>query len=399
MKTFTNHSKLLIAVLLYSFSIISEAKAGIVSGDSPVCPSTAGYYAFSRDNNNCSSIEWKVYENGSLKSSGWSYSGTSCTVNWSSNFSSGEVWAREKESETYGEEPYTYTYYCDHWGDWDIKYVSKTNSEPYFNSMNAAFCAGDTKTVSISSQCPNEYYDYEVPAGWKINGGSNTLNNTSSKSIQVTAPSSGYTIGTYNLKVKKHIVTTWVQKLVQLGPVQSSQVNLGKLGNMYDYTLCPSTDYAIIATGPPSTSFASWSFSGGFSSTYGYGNQAAVTTSSSYTGGYISVSASNQCGSAVTVGRTFSESYGCPYSMMTSDDVIVYPNPVESELTIEWPEEAEVTDILLFSEDKEKVKFMKLDKKSKVNKAILNLQDLPSDIYYLHLTDGIHIVKKQILKK
>lgn len=85
--------------------------------------------------------------------------------------------------------------------------------------------------------------------------------------------------------------------------------------------------------------------------------------------------------------------------MMTSDDVIVYPNPVESELTIEWPEEAEVTDIQLFSEDKEKVKFMKLDKKSKVNKAILNLQDLPSDIYYLHLTDGIHIVKKQILKK
>ena len=186
-----------------------------------------------------------------------------------------------------------------------------------------------------------------------------------------------------------------------MGPVQSSQVNIYRHGTFppYDYTLCPSTDYAINASGPPGTSYSSWYFSGDFSSTYGYGNQAGITTSSNYTGGYISVNASNTCNSsAVTVGRTFSLSYSCPYSMMTSADVNVYPNPATAEITIEWPDEADVTEVLVYSSSKEIVRQKMINKTLNESKVILNLVDLLPDTYYLHLTNGKHIVQKQMVK-
>lgn len=391
MKTFILE-KLSLFVLLLICS--SGMYAGTVSGTSPVCPGTTGNYSFSRDNTSCTAIDWRVYENGSLKSSGWSYSGTSCTVNWSSSFSSGEVWVREMESETYGDPP-QYTNPCDHWGSWSVKYVGRTVSQPFFDPMNAAFCHGSTKTVSISTQCSGERYDWEVPSGWSINGGGNTLTNTTSQSISVTAPSSGS--GTHNIKVKK-VNDSWVYKLVQLDQVLSSQVNLGKSYNMYDYTMCPSTNYAIIATGPPSTNFTNWSFSGDFSSTYGYGNQAAVTTSYNYTGGYISVQASNYCpGPSVTVGRTFSLSYSCPYSMMAEEDVKVYPNPVTTELTVEWPEDGDVTEVILFDGDQEVVASSKVEKgKSQLK---MDVKGLKAGTYFLNLTNGKNVLQKQIIKE
>ncbi len=175
---------------------------------------------------------------------------------------------------------------------------------------------------------------------------------------------------------------------MQLGPPNSGSISTISGG------MCPNQNYTIVASGPPGTIFSNWTASGNFSIN-GNGNTANISTYSSFNGGHVTVTLTNACTGSYLASQTLQYGYNCPNSL-TSEEVNIYPNPVnESDLTIEWPESAEVTSVNLIDGFAQTIQTIQ----PKNNKVKFKIDNLPKGDYFIHLYIKDEIIRKRIIKE
>jgi hypothetical protein len=160
--------------------------------------------------------------------------------------------------------------------------------------------------------------------------------------------------------------------------------------------MCPSQNYTLGVTVPPGATVTSWSFIGDFSSTYYQGNLAYLTTSSSFSGSFITVNGTGGCGESFSYGYRVGVGSTCGYSL-TASEVEVYPNPVVSEeVTVEWPKQAIVSSIALIDKYARTLQTIEPREGRQVK---VDISKLPAGEYFLHLYAGKAVVRKRFLKK
>jgi hypothetical protein len=389
------------SILLFVFFFTQSTIAGSLTGPQSVCKGSTVSYIYDDENAYCNNIEWAVYENGSLKTTGIQYFPGYINVTWG-NSGSGQVRARgyspKIETDSNGNVTVTGCWIV---GSWNSLSISILSDEPS-GILTPANCTDYVnRTYTVQSGCSGTY-DWEAPLNWVIDNGTNTITKVG-QTVVIKVPSSGLntTAGLYTLKVRKSsingsIAGPWYSAQVQLGPVSSSQVSIykGSTPSTATLQLCPNTSYSLGALAPPGTTLTYWSFSGNFISSSGFGFSGNCTTGSGTVGGQITISGYNNCGS-FTISKTVTMSYNCPFYLIASD-VTLYPNPATSDqITVEWPEEASVNAITLLNREGNKVKTVEPGKKS----ATFNLEKLPHGEYYIHLYVGDEVIIKRFLKK
>lgn len=380
--------------LVFSFLLIPTLNAnakGKISGPSSTCPNTTQRYYYDDENPACDRISWRVYENGVKRTSGFVVSGNKkyIDVTWGSS-GYGEVKASgQNDGGELGS--------CFDYQSWKSISVNILDPTPQVSGI-LAFCkGGQTRSFATTSYCPTSSYRWEVPAGWSINGVVRTNFTTSSTSVNITAPYSSS--GTYNLRVRGNLtngnITAWKNISVSVGPPTGGDITRTG-GNLQ---LCPNQRYALVATGPAGVTFSNWTFQGSLSG-YGSGNNASLDTYSSYRGGSVSVTMTNQCNQSTTISRTLLMDYNCGgggYYYTTNQEVNIYPNPVNSsELTVEWPEESQVSSVQLISAKNSK-KIETIIPKG--NKAKFKTKNLPKGDYSVHIYTEKEVIKKRIIKE
>jgi alpha/beta superfamily hydrolase len=283
------------------------------------------------------------------------------------------------------------------------------NSEWLFNQME-----GTTTTLNCSTECnpfasttiggsaticngssysinpiANATYTWSVSSNITINAGQGTAN--------LTVKPNGSGSGTISLVVGKNGCSFPIQAInVQVGTVTASQLSM-KVNSQEIQYLCPNSSYIVDVSGPSGTTFDTWTFQGLSGS--GTGSYANISTSSTFGGGSISVVAHDACGGSTVLQRTVSRSSTC--SMMLA----MFPNPADSYVEVSFssndsaedvsqslPEEYEV---IIYNKLSQKVK----DIKSKQKKQQIKLEELPEDIYYVHLIYQGETIKKQLIIK
>jgi hypothetical protein len=234
--------------------------------------------------------------------------------------------------------------------------------------------------------CPTTNYTWEAPIGWSLNGGGNTLTTTNS-TVSIKAPATGS--GTFNIRVRANFAgkpsSAWRNRCVQLGP---------PTGYISAPPMCPNQYYTLYATASPGSTFSNWTFQGDISGS-GSGSSANISTYSNFNYGHVTVTVTNACGSKL-LSQTFGPSGNCPNSL-TAEEVSIYPNPIidNSELTVEWTKEAEVTSVNLIDGFGKTIEVIE----PKDKKVKFKFDKIPKGDYYIHLYTEDKIIKKRIIKE
>lgn len=261
----------------------------------------------------------------------------------------------------------------------------------------------------------NYHYEYlwNAPSGWKINGGSNTLFAHAS-TVSLIAPA-GTPPGNYTISVQSSIPNGGVGPIqsnswfstartysVRVGAFTSSQISVsGPVsvcgGNTYTYN-------ANVPGGHKSGYTYNWTYPAGWVVQYTGSNTIQLyvpSTFSSY--GTVRVSVNNGCGSpspytGVTV-------YPCNY--MASGNFLIYPNPSEGELNVEYFDEKEdssleennFTEAAFHIELYDKQENLVRTGESKSGKVNLETSNMQPGTYFLQIRIGTEVFREQVLIK
>ncbi len=217
-----------------------------------------------------------------------------------------------------------------------ITRVSTPNPTLSKNSANYEICSGESWTITASSSFGTAYgYDWYIAYG--INGGSGVLLNgvttsiasplhTSANTVTLTAPS-GY--GVFFVRCR----------LNNLGGCTSSYANLQGRASTYSSsefsisgptTLCPNTTESYLSSyiGTDILDYK-WSWSSGFSSQSGQGTPYLnVSTSTTFSGGSITLKLKNRCGDTGSPSVKVVGIGSCGFSFTAS------PNPSGTTLNL-----------------------------------------------------------------
>lgn len=239
------------------------------------------------------------------------------------------------------------------------------------------FCYNDTKTVSISSVQNAVSYTYEVPNGWSINGGSNTLT-TSALAVFVTSPGSGNSSGIL-IKVRANgsnctLPSPYVTKNVRFGSISPTIVgNSEALPNSLNQYFGFNTEGLVGGTWTKPSSWTLITDNGVASQVY----QMPAGISS----GTITLSGMS-CGQAVQATKHVliaPVDFDIFKSNLTEENgTTVYPNPANEKVTVN-AQGTEIKRIVLLNTSGQII----LDQ-SNVNE--LNVSQVPSGIYFLRST-------------
>lgn len=231
-------------------------------------------------------------------------------------------------------------------------------------------------------------YSWSVTPNLTITSGQGTAT--------VTVRANGSGSGTISLNINKNACSFPVPvKTVQVGNITTDQLHIYYAGTTQEVgSMCPNTSYNLIATGPAGITFSNWTFQGAFSSTYSSGSSASVTTSSTFGGGNITVTASDACGASVVTGRTLSRST-CGGLMMQ-----VSPNPASDFVNVELITDEGTPDQLLeeyeldmYDKNGKKVK----THKSKEKKKTIEVSDLEPDLYIIRVKYKEQLLEEQLV--
>jgi hypothetical protein len=389
MKTLYHYLTILFLLILS----LNVSAGGKISGPSSICPDANGHlkgrYEYDDENNYCSTIEWKVYENGVEKTTGFTIGPGYIDVTWSAS-GNGKVEARGYDLFYFDGKLYE----CGEKQDWKRVSTTLLDGTPDVSGP-LTFCnSGDynTRIWTVSPTCPTSSYTWEAPAGWSLNGGGNTLTTTNT-SVKITAPSTGS--GAFNIRVRAKLtngyISPWRNREAHLGPPTGGMIERVGGGTL----LCPDQSYYLVATtDSEGDTFSNWTFSGNLSG-YGSGSTANITTYSNYNGAQITVTATNICNKSVEISQTFGLDYNCGYSL-TAEEVNVYPNPSSnSDITVEWPELAHVSSVQLVDENAKIIDVLV----PKGNKAKFKVDKLPKGNYSIQVHVGKGVIKKGITKR
>jgi hypothetical protein len=109
---------------------------------------------------------------------------------------------------------------------------------------------------------------------------------------------------------------------------------------------------------------------------------------------FVSTNTSN-CGTANGYIQAIVVNDGPP----TESRIAIYPNPVSSELTVEYTDKNRISNISSIKLINNKGETLKLLENINKTKLLLNLDEIPNGTYYLHITEGKETIKKQIIIK
>lgn len=283
-----------------------------------------------------------------------------------------------------------------------------------------------TSTPSLFSQNdqdPDCYYHFSylwtAPSGWNINGGGNTA--FTSNTVNITAPVSTPP-GSYTISVQSSIPyggspvqsNSWFSTprtyTVQVGPFNTLQTTVSGTvavcgGNTYTYT-------ANVPGGHKSGYTYNWTYPTGWVVQYTSANTIQLyvpTTYSSY--GTVRVSVNNGCGSPPHTGVTV---FPCNY--MAAGNFLIYPNPAEGELNVEYLDKKKdslhdsfeiesglggdnFTEVVFQIELYDKQEKLVRTAESMSGKVILDTNNLQPGTYFLQIRTGKEVFRKQVLIK
>ena len=259
-----------------------------------------------------------------------------------------------------------------------------------------AYTFSSTPPLPIDDDDCNYHYAnlWTAPSGWNINGGGNTLF-AHANTVNLTAPV-GTPAGSYTISVQSSIPyggapvqsNSWFSTPrtynVRVGPFNTSQISVSgpvsvSGGNTYTYNaIVPgghNNDYTYDWTYPPE-----WVFQ------YAGANTIQLYVPSYYSSyGAVRVSINNGCGSpspytGVTV-------YPCNY--MAAGNFLIYPNPSDGELNVEYFETEERLEVSNFTEVVFQIELydkqpkLVLTAESKSGKVNLDTNNLQPGTYFL----------------
>ena len=134
-------------------------------------------------------------------------------------------------------------------------------------------------------------------------------------------------------------------------------------------------------------------------------NQIFVRAKAGFTGGYVYLTLTNPCGASGRISYWVGMGSSCSYFYSYS------PNPANNELNITYREPSLIGvtttsapsteikkqfEVVLFNE---KVEKLRVAKNNGSNNIKLDVQDIPNGTYYLHITDGKQVIRKQVIIK
>lgn len=199
----------------------------------------------------------------------------------------------------------------------EIHIPETITSNFYFTSAPNVICNSQVLTYSINDDCGTSF-SWVAPTGWSINGGGNTLV-TSSKSVSITAPSSGG--GTFTIRVTPNTsfqrsTTTWLGQ--PQNPSSISGPSVANEGSFYSFSINKAKG----------TQSYNWTWPSGWSAESSTTVPTAWATP--YTNsGYVTVTTTNSCGSGGTSSKYVTVNT-CSNCLMS-----VYPNPAVSYIRFE----------------------------------------------------------------
>jgi len=221
-------------------------------------------------------------------------------------------------------------------------------------------CNGTTATYSIDPVPGATYYRWEKPSYMSIQSGQGTrnltvrANSTLSGNICVTAERGS---NCESIKVCKNVTS-------------SHSVSVGGPSCVYNgesFTL-----YANVSPNAPSGSTYNWYVEPPFVIETNYGSSIIVRApySGNINTSYFSVTVNSSCG--VFSGSKLINGCGS-YALQT------YPNPAESEVTLERDDEKPIGEVVLINKNQKTVKSWKI----KASKTKINVSDVPPGEYFL----------------
>jgi hypothetical protein len=234
--------------------------------------------------------------------------------------------------------------------------------------------------------------------------------------VNITAPV-GTPAGSYTISMQSSIpyggapvqsnswFSTPTNYTVQVGPFNSSQITVSGTvavcnGNSYTYT-------ANVPGGHKSSYSYSWTYPSGWSVESSSANTIRLYVplhNSSY--GTVRVSVSNGCGSPSSyTGVTVFPNNSCNY--MTAGNFIIYPNPSDGELNVEYLDEKEASfledsnfpEVVFQIELYDKQEKLVRTAESKSGKVNLDTNNLQPGTYFLQIRSGKEVFRKQVLIK
>lgn len=416
-----------ISLMFFSFlfaqSLFGQATPTVtITGPDIVCPNnfnpngTTGhtYTAMARlwgQNITCSSWQWIISENGFPVASGLG--------NTISNYAfSGVGIYQIKFSTTCGPIPLEKNLYV-------TSRVKMPNpiqhgTAPIICNPGQAYIYSTTPPLDLSDpSCYYHYlYEWTAPSGWSINGGGNSQ--MAGASVSIVAPANT-PHGTYTISVKSTIPKSGqpndpfksdrVDYTVRVGPFNQSEMYVTGSqsvcnGNTYVYT-------AQVPGGHKNDYTYTWYFPSGWSVQQQLTNTITLyvpTYNNAY--GPVRFSVNTGCGPAT--GYSGVTTYPCNFSGY--GNFIIYPNPVEDELNVEYilSEDTQAkqdidtkTETTIRSSQIDDFKIELFDKdqklvktgKSNLGKVTVEALSLKPGTYFLHIYFGKEVFTDQIIVK
>lgn len=289
---------------------------------------------------------------------------------------------------------------------------------PIMCNPGQAYTYETNPALDLSDQsCFYHYlYEWSVPTGWSIDGGGNSK--MAGASVSIVAPANT-PHGTYTISVKSTIPSGQpspfksapVYYTIRVGSLNSSEIYATGSqavcnGNTYQYT-------AEVPGGHKNGYTYIWYFPSGWSVQQQLTNTITLyvpTYNSSY--GPVRFSVDTGCGSPTEYsGLT---TYPCNYPEY--GNFMIYPNPPEGDLNVVYilsedskgdqnVDMSKKTKINSPKENEFKIELYDKDQKlvkagnSKLGKVTLEMHDLHSGTYFLHIYFGKEVITKQIMVK
>lgn len=383
---------LLLSCSLLFLSVSLPSYAGYIVGSSSVsCGGTGGYSFYSFDfNYYCTTINWTVSRPDGT--TGY-YFGPSIAATMGNSPGTAYISASGWCDSYMGGFPKFET------GSYVVSVGGGSPPTPGTISGTTHRCNNASATYSISAVSGAATYTWQVPSGWRINGGGTQLT-TSSRSVSVTAPSSGS--GTGYVRVRANSgggcggSSVNRSKTVYYGPQYPRINGPGTVGTF--------TDVYYSATGRGISSW-SWSVPSGWL-TYGGTSSSTLgaSTGSTSTSGWLSVSV-NTCGTTRSdaIYVTVSNDGGCnPYiangqiiepcladyrageALPDGVQIEVYPNPVAQLATVQVQVGQRIQRVQVYNQLQQLV----LDSSPESQQAMLDFTRFDNGLYFIKVNSG-----------